>query len=250
MEFPSRNPNQGGGGSGCDDGGAGGPPPAPPSSATAPPLPPPPPTEVIEVSDDEGDGGAPSSPPSPLTAITSVGGGGCGGGGGGTVAGSAHVATTDPMQHCINTMSRMGSVVTACAEHGDRIAWHLPPLGQDPVAWATAHIDRILAQGYVRCFKVGITYQVARRWSDPVHGYRALNYHRLHVLAVSDRSDDIANAEIAVIGRYRRYGPGGQLISVSGHPLCKNRNLGGEGAHHGISPFFLYCAFSWCPRHG
>jgi len=248
VEYPSRNPNQGGRGSGGDDGGAGGPPPAPPSSA-APPLPPPP-AEVIEISDDEGDGGALPSPPSPLIAITSVVGGGGGGGGGGTVAGLAHVATTDPMQHCINTMRRMGSVVAACAEHGDRIAWHLPPLGQDPVVWATAHIDRILAQGYVRCFKVGITYLVAERWSDPAHGYRTLKYHRLHVLAASDSSDDIANAETAVIGRYRRYGPGGQLISSTGHPLCANRNPGGEGAHHGVPPHCLYCAFAWHRRGG
>ena len=146
----------------------------------------------------------------------------------------------------------MQEVVAACGKHGPHIAWELPPLGQDPVTWATAHVDRILAQGYVRCFKVGITHKVAWRWCDRVSGYRTLGYRRLDVLAVSDRSDDIVIAETSVIDRYRRYGPGGQVRLGAdgdplGHQLCRNRSPGGEGAHHGLAPFALYCAFGWNP---
>ena len=138
VEFPCRSPNQGAAASGSvggDGDGPSGPPPSPPALPLPPPLPSP--TEVVEISDDEG-------PSSSLVLATGAGDGSGGGGGGsgrdGTVASSAHAATPDPMQHYLKTMERMGSVVAECAEFGNRVAWHLPPLGQDPVEWATAHI--------------------------------------------------------------------------------------------------------------
>ena len=47
----------------------------------------------------------------------------------------------DTMRRYIVTM-RMGSIVAACDACGNRIAWHLPPLGQDRVVWAIPPIAR------------------------------------------------------------------------------------------------------------
>ena len=165
----------------------------------------------------------------------------------------------DPMQYWIRTIPRMREVVASAdcfrpiPPHSRGIAWKLPPLGQDPVVGAIAYIDRIVGRGWVRCFKIGLTHLLAERWCRADFGYRDLGYRGMVVLAVSDMSDDIANAETSVIARFRRYGPRGRVIldasgQPSGHVLCENRNPGGEGAHHGIAPFMLYVAWKNNPR--
>ena len=97
------------------------------------------------------------------------------------------------------------------------------------------HLDFVLndilsdARGH---FKVGLTYLP----HDRIFTYR--DYckpdRRMYIVAVSESSDDIADAEDAAIKRYSL------LHSATGHPGCRNRSRGKLGAYHGISPFFLY----------
>ena len=67
---------------------------------------------------------------------------------------------------------------------------------------------------------------------------------RMVIVFTSENSDWIAQAEADAIAHHRRLGRGGMLVNPHGDTRCLNRNPGGESAHHGISPFFLYVVFA------
>ena len=137
----------------------------------------------------------------------------------------------------------------------NRVVWHLAPLGQNIVDWAIAYINNILARAYVKAFYFGITARLQERWlgAPARHGFRRLVGHkekgwqRMTLLAASHLPDEIGDAEKSVLAKFRRWGRGG-YFNVEGHPLCANRNPGGEGARAGSPPHILYCCVSWNPR--
>lgn len=148
-----------------------------------------------------------------------------------------------PMQKAVDDASR----------HGNSIEWHLPPRRASLVEWCVGHIDEVLHDAYVAAFYIGITHVISERWLHPrdrMRGHCRRGFQRMVICAVSDQSDEIANAETSVIARFRRFGRGGQLHNTDGHPLCENRNPGGEGAHHGTPPFCLYVCWKWNRRSG
>ena len=148
-----------------------------------------------------------------------------------------------PMQKAVDDASR----------HGNSIEWHLPPRRASPVEWCVGHIEQVLHDGYVAGFYIGITHLISERWLHPrdqMRGHCRRGFQRMVICAVSDLSDEIANAETSVIARFRRWGRGGYLHNTDGHPLCENRNPGGEGAHHGTAPFALYVCWKWNRRTG
>lgn len=160
----------------------------------------------------------------------------------------------DPMQYWMQRIGdRMGETISEARSHGNSIVWHLPPFRADPVEWCVGHIEEGLHEGYVAAFYVGVTHRVAERWLHPLYperGHRRRGFHRMVICAVSDLSGEIGNAEIAVIARFRRWGRRGIMHNAHGHPLCENRNPGGEGVHHGSPPHCLYVVWKHNPRTG
>ena len=67
----------------------------------------------------------------------------------------------------------------------------------------------------------------------------------MNVIYVFDSSDEVAAMETALIGCYRRYDRSGIHVGKPGHHLCRNHAPGGENAHVGPSPFFVYVVFRW-----
>ena len=65
----------------------------------------------------------------------------------------------------------------------------------------------------------------------------------MNVIYVFESSDDVAAMEAALIGCYRRFDRSGKHVGNPGHHLCCNRAPGGENAHVGHSPFFVYVVF-------
>ena len=123
------------------------------------------------------------------------------------------------------------------------ITWHLPePAEADFAMHGTRHIRAILKMG-VRAFKIGITCHPAHRWSNRRYGYQHGIYSEMHVIYVSESSDKVAAMEKALIRIYRHVDRSGKYVGNPGHPLCRNRAPGGEKAHVGYSPFFVYVVF-------
>ena len=109
-------------------------------------------------------------------------------------------------------------------------------------------IHGLLEEGYIQRFKVGLTHLPKDRYYSSRYGYQRSGYSKMVLLAVHDDSDFIKNMEIDLLLIYRRLDRRGFLVNINGHPLCANRAPGGEGADHGIAPFFLYVAFMTNPR--
>ena len=116
------------------------------------------------------------------------------------------------------------------------LSFNLPPWGVNLHTHACAVIQSMLTAGYIKGFKIGITFVPIWRW----HQYKAKHYKWMILVAVHDNSDVIAMLERSLIAIFRKYCPQGILRNPWGHHLCENRNPGGESAHHGCSPFFLY----------
>ena len=107
----------------------------------------------------------------------------------------------------------------------------------------TQVIREMLATGFVEKFKIGITFQPARRWTNPKYGYQVLGYTTMVICYASESSDVIAEMEEGLIALYRVFDRSGQYVQKDrrdGDVRCANRAPGGESAHHGHSPFFLY----------
>ena len=105
--------------------------------------------------------------------------------------------------------------------------------------------DRInsrLARGYVKTFKVGITFSPLARWTHSKHGYQTLGYAEMNILAVHNDCDFIKSLEVEVLKTYRKFDIKGRLVNKHGHFLCGNRRPGGESGDHGFGPHFLYLA--------
>ena len=140
--------------------------------------------------------------------------------------------------------------------NGNRVRWHLSPPGQNIVDFAIAYVNDVLDQGYVKAFYIGLTAKLPQRWSGqsrsiagsrPMRGHN-VKWQRMVIVGASDDADEIGNAEISVIAKFRRHDLRGQLINPNGHHLCHNQNPGGEGAHAGVPPHLLYVCFNWNPR--
>ena len=123
------------------------------------------------------------------------------------------------------------------------ITWHVPePAEADAIFHGARHIEAILNMGVTE-FKIGITCHPARRWSNRRYGYQHERYSGMNVIYVSESSDKVAAMETALIGRYRYFDRSGCYVGNPGHPRCRNRAPGGENAHVGYSPFFVYVVF-------
>ena len=89
-------------------------------------------------------------------------------------------------------------------------------------------IDRLLEEGYIQRFKVGLTYLPKDRYYSSRYGYQDRGYSRMVFLAVHDDSDFIRDMEIGLLTVYRRLDRRGFLVNVNGHHLCANRAPGGR----------------------
>ena len=116
---------------------------------------------------------------------------------------------------------------------------------QYQVSYAEDTINRYLEAGYVKKFKVGITYQPVSRFRDTRYGYAKLGYDNMVILIVSDRPDFIIQVERKLIQKFRRWDRMGRLVNGSGNVLCQNHAPGGEGGSHGVSPFMCYLAIAF-----
>ena len=124
------------------------------------------------------------------------------------------------------------------------ITWHLPePAEACEIFHGARHIRAILNMG-VRQFKIGITGNPANRWSNRRYGYQHERYTRMNVIYVFESSDDVAAMETALIAMYRRFDRSGKRVENFGHHLCLNDAPGGENAHVGHSPFFVFVVFA------
>ena len=115
------------------------------------------------------------------------------------------------------------------------IKWDLAGPEECHEIWHGADFIRsILWEGNRRCkFKIGITHLPLNRWFQPLYGYKAEGFHRITFIYVSENSDDTADMEKA-------------LLEVFGNKdRCLNKSAGGESAHHGYSPFFVYVAMKY-----
>ena len=135
------------------------------------------------------------------------------------------------------------------------IVWPYPTLMMDVASWeslvahCTREVDKRLAGGYIKEFKVGLTSNPLRRWSCDDHsmrGYRAQGFHQVQVLFSTSHRGLVGSMEIEVLKKYRRYvyETGGLTASV-GHLLCANRRQGGENADFGSGPFYLYVTWKF-----
>jgi hypothetical protein len=123
----------------------------------------------------------------------------------------------------------------------DRLGWELPPVGASIVDWAIAHILNTLSRQWVAAFYIGLTARLPQRWlgEDEMVGHKVKGWQRMILVGVSESSDEIRNAEIAVIARFRRIGQN------EGHPLCTNLSPGGERGRGNSPPHLLYVCWQW-----
>ena len=107
-------------------------------------------------------------------------------------------------------------------------------------ARVNSHINVILNENLSTSsnavFKIGITYLPWKRIQ--YHDYVSMN--RMVISLISEDSGRIAQAEIDAIALFRRVNRDNIIVNPQGDHRCLNRAPGGESAHHGISPFFLY----------
>ena len=136
-------------------------------------------------------------------------------------------------------MTNLLGRVESCSQHRN-IEWRLQRPFAPQSDWQ-CHLDCVINEGLRmnQCFKIGITYMPWNRitYADYRHDDR-----KMIMSLVSDSSELIAAAEENAISRYRPMDRAGQRIE-GGDPRCQNRAPGGEGAHHGFSPFFCYVVF-------
>ena len=109
-----------------------------------------------------------------------------------------------------------------------------PSPGREPLQDVQARVREVVDTNLSQyaCFKIGITYRPHQRWVDPRYGYKHKGYARMVFCFATDRSDDVVTLEKSLIAHLKSDG------------RCLNKAHGGESAHHGFSPFFLYVAFS------
>ena len=150
-----------------------------------------------------------------------------------------------PIEYWTRVSHRFGAVLAA-TQADTRIVWSLPATQElDSPEFQFNHcvevVETRLGQEYLNGFKVGITFIPWDRWANTRFGYRKFGFTELIIMAASESSDAIASLETRLIDKWRRQDRRGNFTG-GGHVLCLNRAPGGEGAHHGVSPFFLYLA--------
>ena len=124
-----------------------------------------------------------------------------------------------------------------------RLYLSFPTPGSANEIWHGVGIINELLRCGTRVFKIGITYKPYCRWSNRSYGYEATGYSGMVFIYVSESSDAVADMEMRLIALYRYRDREGNVVGRPGDPRCMNRAPGGEGAHHGYSPFFVYIAF-------
>ena len=121
-----------------------------------------------------------------------------------------------------------------------RIIFRLLQPGCYSRARVNSHINVILNENLSTSsnavFKIGITYLPWKRIQ--YHDYVSMK--RMVISLISEDSGRIAQAEIDAIALFRRVDRDNLIVNPQGDHRCLNRAPGGESAHHGISPFFLY----------
>ena len=128
-----------------------------------------------------------------------------------------------------------------------RISWQLPTPDAAEDIFHGHHIIKDMLNNGASKIKIGITYQPVIRWSNPRYGYQHLAYTGMKLIYVFESSDKVAAMEKALIGIYRWKDRDGKIVGKPGDRRCANRAPGGESAHVGYSPFFVYIAFRF-PR--
>ena len=127
------------------------------------------------------------------------------------------------------------------------ISWQLPEPEAAEDIFHGHHIIKDMLNNGASKIKIGITYQPVIRWSNPRYGYQHLAYTGMKLIYVFESSDKVAAMEKALIGIYRWKDRDGKIVGKPGDRRCANRAPGGESAHVGYSPFFVYIAFRF-PR--
>ena len=172
-----------------------------------------------------------------------------------SIAASAN-ASASPLEFWIQRIgARMAAADAFVRGNADRMRWQLPPPGASIVDHAIGMINDTLGQGYVRVFYIGLTAELGRRWDgdpNPIAGRKPMQghkvkYQKIVIVGCSDHDDEIGDAEISVIARFRRHDRNG-ICNINGDFRCDNRNPGGEGARGGTPPHLLYVCWSWNPR--
>ena len=139
-----------------------------------------------------------------------------------------------------------------------RIQWFLNPdvFEFESTEMQTRYVNKFvkerLERGYSGKFKVGITHKPYNRWtsSRSLGGYCSLGFKEFYIVCIHDDADFIMRLEKAVLEKWRRHTREGHFIIYKdgheGHPLCLNRNPGGESGSHGVAPFLCYVVFKGC----
>ena len=127
------------------------------------------------------------------------------------------------------------------------ISWQLPEPEAAEDIFHGHHIIKDMLNNGASKIKIGITYQPVIRWSNPRYGYQHLAYTGMKLIYVFESSDKVAAMEKALIGIYRWKDRDGKIVGKPGDRRCANRAPGGESAHVGYSPFFVYIEFRF-PR--
>lgn len=137
-----------------------------------------------------------------------------------------HLDTVVPYRH----YNRMMEVLYQCS-YLDNLYWALAPPGADMPQHIDTVLDAVLDDTHLH-FKIGITF----RPHDRLYTYR--DYYRwdrrMYIIGVSESSQVIADYEDDAILSYSL------AHTTSGQAGCRNLSRGFLGAHHGMSPFFLY----------
>jgi len=123
-------------------------------------------------------------------------------------------------------LTRFRDCMEASLEYGG-ITWHLQAASErDPLGHALDVLNRRLSYGYRR-FKFGVSYLPANRWRRSAE-WEGRPLIEMAMVFVSENSDDTANLETQLVAEFR------------GDSRMLNWRKGGEKAHHGISPHFVY----------
>ena len=148
---------------------------------------------------------------------------------------------------CWMHFRRMDKIVLqTCRDRS--VLWALAAPDESSEIWHGGRVIRAALQDGARFFKLGITFKPYHRWANDRYGYKHDGFKSIVLMYVSENSDHIAEMETALIDVFRykpRYGDGDMacaIIGNTGDRRCLNRAPGGEGAHHGFSPFFVYAA--------
>ena len=118
-----------------------------------------------------------------------------------------------------------------CGSYKTHIDFDIP---KNPLATASQVAQHVEDSKHPAVYKVGITANPAKRWTNGVYGYSMDKHERwegMRILYVSSSSFSTALLETFLISCYK------------GAPGCRNEKPGGEGASNQAGPHFLYVVY-------